>query len=156
IVIAIPEGEGRAAAVALAQQTSARIELASALLGGHGARPEPLIREVRVEDLLGRRPAELSAPAQGWLAGRSVLGTGACGSIRSELCRHLAEVGARALHVLDNNESGLFDLELELRARSPGLPLMAWVGDVTDDAKVDRLLAEVRPQLVFHVAAYKH
>ncbi len=157
LVIAVPQrGDALADIVALAQRTSARIKLASGLLGGHHAAPAPLVREVRVEDLLGRRPAELSERARRWLAGRSVLVTGACGSIGSELCRQLAGSGPGALLLLDNNESGLYDLELELSTRFPGCPLRACVGDVTDEARMDRLLAPLRPELVLHVAAYKH
>jgi FlaA1/EpsC-like NDP-sugar epimerase/lipopolysaccharide/colanic/teichoic acid biosynthesis glycosyltransferase len=157
IVIAVPRhGAALGDIVDVAQRTSARIKLASGFLGGERAAPAPLVREVRVEDLVGRRPAELSEPARHWLAGRSVLVTGACGSIGSELCRQLAASGPGLLHLLDNNESGLYDLELELTTRFRGVPVSACVGDVTDDAKMDRLLGEARPQLVFHVAAYKH
>jgi FlaA1/EpsC-like NDP-sugar epimerase len=156
IVIAVPQRDAQADIATLALRTSARIELASGLLGGDRAVPAPLVREVRVEDLLGRRPAELSEPARHWLAGRSVLVTGACGSIGSELCRQLAAGRPRALHLLDNNESGLYDLELELTTRFPDVPLSACVGDVTDDPRMDRLLGEVRPELVLHAAAYKH
>ena len=90
------------------------------------------------------------------LRGRVVLVTGGCGSVGSELCRQVAQFEPSNLVVLDNNETGLYDLELALRrtARSVGVTII--VADVTDAARMDAVSREVKPDVIFHAAAYKH
>ncbi|MBI3978897.1 MAG: polysaccharide biosynthesis protein [Chloroflexi bacterium] len=151
-------GEERRAIVSACQETPAKIKIIPNVFDwmahSNGA---PLLREVNVEDLLGRKPATVDqAACARVIADKSVLITGGCGSIGSELCRRIAMLRPRLLLVLDNNESGLYDLEIELRARFPGLNLRAVVGDVTDERKMALLFAAERPQVIFHVAAYKH
>lgn len=113
------------------------------------------IREVRIEDLLGRAPIQLDdALVRERFAGRRVLVTGAAGSIGSELVRQLLAMDAR-LTIVDIAESALYDLEMELRnaGRTGFVPV---VGDVRDHESMARLFATARPEVVFHAAAYKH
>ncbi|MSO43866.1 MAG: polysaccharide biosynthesis protein [Thermoleophilia bacterium] len=113
------------------------------------------LREVRVEDVLGRASVEIDmARVARYLNGRRVLVTGAGGSIGSELCRQLVAVGPSALVILDHAENNLFEIDLELRDRghSP-VPVIA---DCRDEELMDRVFTQYRPEIVFHAAAYKH
>ncbi|MBV6404848.1 MAG: polysaccharide biosynthesis protein [Flavobacteriales bacterium] len=115
------------------------------------------IREVRIEDLLGRPTIRLDdAEVRARFAGERVLVTGAAGSIGSELCRQLATLGAGRLVLLDQAESPLHDLAVELGRAAPAVELAIVVGDVREAEVVDRLMAAQRPAVVFHAAAYKH
>jgi FlaA1/EpsC-like NDP-sugar epimerase len=115
------------------------------------------IQEVRIEDLLGRAVIHLDqASVQDLFRGKRVLVTGAAGSIGSELSRQLAELETTALVLVDIAESGLYDVEMELVGKCHEKKLHAIVGDVRDRQRMERLMAEHRPQIVFHAAAYKH
>ena len=115
------------------------------------------IREVNIEDLLGRAPISLDdALVHERFAGRVVLVTGAAGSIGSELVRQLATLGAKKLVLLDIAESALYDLEMELKGRGFGERLVVTIGDVRDEARMREVFAQHRPEVVFHAAAYKH
>ncbi|MEJ2566859.1 MAG: nucleoside-diphosphate sugar epimerase/dehydratase [Gammaproteobacteria bacterium] len=115
------------------------------------------VREVAIEDLLGREQVALD-----WrriseaLVGKTVLVTGAGGSIGSELCRQIARLGPGKLVAFERSEFNLYNIELELRRGFPDLILAAQLGDVTDPAAVDHVLTTHHPQVVFHAAAYKH
>jgi FlaA1/EpsC-like NDP-sugar epimerase len=117
-----------------------------------------LLREVRVEDVLGRDPVETDfARVARYLNGRSVLVTGAGGSIGSELCRQASAVGVRRLIMVDHSENNLFQIDMELRNRVTGTPLLVPViADCRDTALMERVFSEQRPEVVFHAAAYKH
>jgi FlaA1/EpsC-like NDP-sugar epimerase len=115
------------------------------------------IKEVAIEDLLGREPVSLDWTAiRTGLAGKRVLVTGGGGSIGSELSRQVARLGAETLIVLERSEYNLYRIEQELRREFPELLLRPLLGDCADDAVLERLLGEWRPQVVFHAAAYKH
>ena len=115
------------------------------------------LREIRIEDLLGRDPVSVDLEAcRTYLAGRVVLVTGAAGSIGSELCRQVLALDPSHLILFDNNETGVHDLALELRACGKPTLVYPCVGSVTDLYKVDRVFDRHRPQVVFHAAAYKH
>lgn len=114
------------------------------------------IREVRIEDLLGRAPIHLEDTLlQQRFRGRTVLVSGAAGSIGSELARQLVALGAKETVLLDQAESALYDLEMELKAKGY-TAFTPVVGDVRDRAAMDRVLAMHRPEVVLHAAAYKH
>jgi FlaA1/EpsC-like NDP-sugar epimerase len=118
------------------------------------------LREVRVEDLIGREQVEIDySQCLESLRNRVVLITGAAGSIGAELARQVLSFGPAALHLLDNNETGLYELRQELQSAGHGaehVDLRLWPADVTDGEKMRRVLAAVGAQVVFHAAAYKH
>ncbi|HEX7117809.1 MAG TPA: nucleoside-diphosphate sugar epimerase/dehydratase [Longimicrobiales bacterium] len=115
------------------------------------------LREVRIEDLLGREPIRLELPELAEdMREAVVLITGAAGSIGSELARQVALHEPAALVLLDQAETDLFYLELDLRERYPGLPLVPVVADVVDEGGVERVFREHAPSHIYHAAAYKH
>jgi FlaA1/EpsC-like NDP-sugar epimerase len=121
---------------------------------GHG---QDALRDLTLDDLLGREPVEIDfAACSGSVKDQVVLVTGAAGSIGSELCRQLLTFRPRELNLLDNNESGLHDLSLELALISPQTSLKLWVADVVDGTRVEYIFGRARPQLAYHAAAYKH
>lgn len=117
-----------------------------------------LLREVRVEDVLGRDPVETDfARVARYLNGRVVLVTGAGGSIGRELCRQALAVGVRRLVMVDHAENNLFEIDLELRARGgSGSDLVPVIADCKDVPLMERILRSHRPEIIFHAAAYKH
>jgi FlaA1/EpsC-like NDP-sugar epimerase len=115
------------------------------------------LKEVAIEDLLGREPVQLDWTAiRTRLAGKRVLVTGGGGSIGSELCRQVARLGADSLTVLELSEYNLYMIEQELRRDYPDLLFNARIGDCGDAVACERVFSEARPQVVFHAAAYKH
>lgn len=117
----------------------------------------PPIRDITAEDLLGRKPVEIDRDAcRDLLAGKTILVTGAAGSIGSELCRQIITFSPRLLLMLDNNESGLHDLWVELNAEEQRVPLQLLLGSITNRNKMRSWFETYRPQVVFHAAAYKH
>ena len=115
------------------------------------------IRNLVVEDLLHRVPIETdSAPVRRLIQGRRVLVTGAGGSIGSELCRQIASLLPASLVLLDRYENGLFDVANELSDAGHATTISAVLADVTDAARIDAVLTEHRPELIFHAAAHKH
>lgn len=115
------------------------------------------VRQVQLEDLLGRDPVQLDAGGlQGWLGEHVVLVTGAGGSIGSELVRQIACFKPRLLVLFELSEFALYQLEQEFLQRYPDVPIACVVGDVKDTELLDRVFAAYRPSVIFHAAAYKH
>jgi FlaA1/EpsC-like NDP-sugar epimerase len=115
------------------------------------------LRQVELDDLLGRDPVVLdSAVLSRFLSGRVVMVTGAGGSIGSELCRQIARFGPSQLILFELSEFALYQIEQEFRKRHSELPVVCAVGDTRNRARVDQILREYRPEVVFHAAAYKH
>jgi FlaA1/EpsC-like NDP-sugar epimerase len=115
------------------------------------------VREVRVEDVLGREPVRMDVEGMaGYLRDRVVLVTGAGGSIGGELCRQIARVGPTRLVLVDHAEDNLFAIERELVEDRHVLNLSAVVGDCKEEERMREVFAEHRPDVVFHAAAYKH
>ncbi len=115
------------------------------------------LRQVSIDDLLGRAPNELDwLSIHAHLQSKSVMVTGGGGSIGSELCRQLAALPVSRLVVLDNCEFNLYKTEAKLKEEFPHLEIVAKLGSVTDEAAVDHLFKIYQPQVVFHAAAYKH
>jgi FlaA1/EpsC-like NDP-sugar epimerase len=115
------------------------------------------LRELSIEDLLGRDPVKLDMRAiSAELSGRCVLISGAGGSIGTELCRQVARLSPARLVLLDNGEFNLFRIENELRRSFPHLDTCARLCDVTDEIAVEKLFECYRPDIVYHAAAYKH
>jgi FlaA1/EpsC-like NDP-sugar epimerase len=115
------------------------------------------VRDIAVEDLLGRQPVRLEMDRiRQNLAGRVVLITGAAGSIGSELCRQVARFEPARLIGFDSAETPMFYLQNELRERFPGLPFQAEIGNIQNPRRLREVFAAHLPSVVFHAAAYKH
>ena len=115
------------------------------------------VRRVELDDLLGRDPVTLdSAGLQQLLTGKTVMITGAGGSIGAELCRQISRFQPQRLIFFELSEFALYRLEQEFREQFPALPIVCAIGDVKNSARVTQVLAEHRPSVLFHAAAYKH
>lgn len=115
------------------------------------------LKEVAIEDLLGREPVQLDWTAiRQALSGKRVLVSGGGGSVGAELCRQVARLGASALGILEQSEYNLYQIERQLKREFPDLELFPALGDVCDPATCRYVLDQVRPNVAFHAAAYKH
>ena len=116
------------------------------------------IREVQIEDLLGREEVTLdTAPVKALLRGKTVLVTGGGGSIGSELCRQIAKYSPQKLVIFDIYENNAYDIQQELKFRyGSDLGLAVEIGSIRDPERLMRLMAAYRPDVVFHAAAHKH
>ncbi|NVN92298.1 MAG: polysaccharide biosynthesis protein [Desulfuromonadales bacterium] len=115
------------------------------------------IKNVEIEDLLGREPVDMDKQLiGGYLTGKRVLVTGAAGSIGSEISRQIAQFSPEKLILFDQAETPLYEIEKELMARFPVLKILPLIADVRDTAMVEAAFKEFSPEVVFHAAAYKH
>jgi FlaA1/EpsC-like NDP-sugar epimerase len=115
------------------------------------------IRDVAVEDLLGRTPVSLEEnQIRGTLEGKVVLVTGAAGSIGSELCRQIARFHPAGIVGFEIAESPLFEIDREMRQAFPKTPFYPEIGSVQNRARLDEVLRQYSPSVVYHAAAYKH
>ena len=115
------------------------------------------IREIRIEDLLGREPVELNLEEiSGYLKDKRVMVTGGGGSIGGELARQICRFGPGELILLDHSENGLFHINLELEGKWPGVEIELVVADIRNREKMDKIFNKYVPEVVFHAAAHKH
>lgn len=115
------------------------------------------IREIKIEDLLGRPEIKISLDEiRANFREKTVMVTGAAGSIGSELCRQLASFGIKKLILFDNAETPMHNLRLELEERFPKLEFVPVIGDIRLPNRLDFAFRTFHPQVVFHAAAYKH
>lgn len=115
------------------------------------------IRPIEIEDLLGREPVSIDTRnVADMVNGKTVLVTGAGGSIGSELCRQLARFGTKRVILFEHSEFALYSLQQWFSVHLPDFELISMAGDVKDVTRLNELFASYRPQLVFHAAAYKH
>jgi FlaA1/EpsC-like NDP-sugar epimerase len=115
------------------------------------------IRNVELDDLLGRDPVVLDSAGLGdWLGNRVVMVTGAGGSIGAELTRQIARFRPAKIVLFDISEAALYEIQTVLQDAFPQLPLTSVVGDVKHEALVEEVLARERPSAIFHAGAYKH
>ena len=160
VFIAIPSATGPQMARILKLASSAGVEHKMVPSLGELIIGKPLdgqIRKVSVEDLLGRQSVQLDVgPIQDRIQGKVVMVTGAGGSIGSELCRQIARFQPAILVGFDQAETPLFHIDRDLRKGFPGLAFCPEIGDVTDPDDLQRVMAEYRPTIVYHAAAYKH
>lgn len=115
------------------------------------------LKEVSIEDLLGREPVSLEwNKIQAELTDKVVLVTGGGGSIGSELCRQTARLVPKQLIIIEANEFNLYSIEQELRQQFPELNLACYLIDILDKVALDKVIRQHKPAIVFHAAAYKH
>lgn len=115
------------------------------------------IRELQPEDILPREPVSVDLKfVEDFLKGKKVLVTGAAGSIGSELCRQILRFSPAQLLVVDFDETGLFNLEMDLKRLFPRGEVKVFVADVRDRARMSSIFRREQPQVIFHAAAYKH
>jgi len=115
------------------------------------------LRPIELDDLLGRDPVQLDeAGLHAFIDGKSVLVTGAGGSIGAELCRQIAAFSPARLVLFDLSELALYSIEQEFRDRYPQVPVAAAIGDAKDERRIGDVFERFQPQVVFHAAAYKH
>jgi FlaA1/EpsC-like NDP-sugar epimerase len=115
------------------------------------------LREVSIDDLLGREPVKLAWDRiKSSLEDKTILVTGGGGSIGSELCRQLAQLSIKHLIIFEKSEFNLYKIEMELKSQFPELLLSPLLGDVVDRCALKRTLSQFKPHFVFHAAAYKH
>jgi len=115
------------------------------------------IRKVRYEDLLGRKQVKLNIKQIGeYLTGKRVMVTGGVGSIGSELCSQIGRFRPERLIIVDINESGLYDAELDLQSKFPDVKIVPVLSPVQDKHVMRRIFERENPEVVFHAAAYKH
>ncbi|MBO9605737.1 MAG: polysaccharide biosynthesis protein [Paenibacillaceae bacterium] len=160
IIIAMPSGSRKqiSETIAICKQTPCMLKIIPKIDDLiHGKLSVSQIRNVDVEDLLGRDPVTLdTAGIAGYISGKTVLVTGAGGSIGSELCRQIARIGPKLLLLLGKGENSIYAIEMELRQLYPALALETVIADIRDAARVDDVFRRFSPQVVFHAAAHKH
>jgi FlaA1/EpsC-like NDP-sugar epimerase len=160
ILIAIPSGSGKQMQriTEVCQTTKLPFKTVPALCDIiRGEASINQFREVSLEDLLGREPIQIDLESvRREIADRTVLVTGAAGSIGSELCRQILDYGPAQLVWLDQNETGLFFIQLGLKDHKNIAQLAFRIADVCDAERMRSLLSEFRPEIIFHAAAYKH
>ena len=160
VIVAMPEASlaERRRAIELAVQAGLAVLTVPSLedmLSGRVAISQ--IRQVQLEDLLGREPVQLDdSGLSGWLGGQVVLITGAGGSIGSELVRQITQFKPRLMVLLELSEFALYQIEQEFQKKFPEASIACVVGDVKDADFLDKVFAMYQPSVVFHAAAYKH
>lgn len=160
IVIAIPSGNRQTIReiVDICRSTKAELRILPGvyeLIGGHVTVNQ--IREVRIEDLLGREPVRVDVTEiASYLRGERVLVTGAGGSIGSELCRQIARFEPAQLLLLGHGENSIYNIHLELKEKHPNLNLVPIIADIQDEKRIDAVFKLYKPSVVFHAAAHKH
>jgi FlaA1/EpsC-like NDP-sugar epimerase len=161
VLIAIPSAPGtlRARVVRACRERGVPVRTMPTVfeLLQNGSQLVRQVRDVRVEDMLGREPVRMETELTGgYLTGRCVLVTGAGGSIGAELCRQIARVGPSQLILLDHAEDNLFEIERELVDDRHALNVCAVLADCKEEERMREVFAQYRPTVVFHAAAYKH
>jgi FlaA1/EpsC-like NDP-sugar epimerase len=122
-----------------------------------GEIPLAKLKDIEIEDLLGREPVELDKKLiADFIKGKVVLITGAAGSIGSELSKQVASFSPSLLLILDQDETGIFNLFNALSEKFPKQEIKSIICDIRDEEKIKRIFQEFKPQIVFHAAAYKH
>ena len=115
------------------------------------------IRNIKIEDLLERNPIQLDInKIQGQIKGKTMLVTGAAGSIGSEIVRQLIKFEPRNIVLFDQAETPMYDIEMELRDTCSASNITIVIGDITDHQRVEEVFNEFKPEIVYHAAAYKH
>jgi len=161
VAIALPpeRAPGLQEVLALTEPAKVPVRLVPSLgevMEGRAARGE--MREITIEDLLAREPMDVDEEAcSAIIGGHVVLITGAAGSIGAELTRRVFDFGPSAVHLVDVNETALHELRVEMNQRAEGkVPIKPWLCNISDRQKLESIFEASRPQVVFHLGAYKH
>ncbi len=160
VFIAMPSATGHEIrrVMNLVQQSRAVARIVPGLpqmLGAAGVLP--MLRPVQLEDLLRREPVQTDLEqVRSYIANRRVLVTGGGGSIGSELCRQIAQLGPDCIIILGHGENSVFEIQQELRQDYPSVKVECWIGTVKNYRRMEYLFESCKPQVVFHAAAHKH
>ncbi|HEY7393585.1 MAG TPA: nucleoside-diphosphate sugar epimerase/dehydratase [Gemmatimonadaceae bacterium] len=160
VIIALPSARGKV--IRDIVQASAAAGVRNRTVPGlyeilSGARSVSALRPIQIEDLLRRDPIETNLDqVSSLVTRRTVLVTGAGGSIGSELCRQLARLAPERIVALGRGENSIFELVQEMQARYPKVPVYPAIVDVRDETRLRAIFEETRPYSVFHAAAHKH
>ncbi len=161
LLIAIPslKGENLRAVIDLCSDYHVRFKIVpdyTKLMAQGNAGPI-MLKDIQLEDLLKREPVQFDARIMAdFFLNKTVLVTGAAGSIGSELCRQVASHGAKRLILVDINENDLYFLRMELMQKAPQLQMRFLITSVRDPESIKKIMLEEKPQTVFHAAAHKH
>jgi len=159
IIIAMPSvgGDVLREIVELCKQTSARIRILPDIYQSTKKSLFTALRDVKMEDLLRREQVTVDIKQiAGYIEGRTVLVTGAGGSIGSELCRQIVEHSPQLLIMVDHSENNLFEIEQELHDTYPASIIYPALLDIRNQSKLEEIFRQYRPKIVFHAAAFKH
>lgn len=160
IIVAIPSASKKdiSAILSICHDTGCHVRLMPALIDLIDEKVSvKALRDVDIEDLLGRDPIELDVRAVAdYITGHVVMVTGGGGSIGSELCRQAARFGPRRIVVVDIYENTAFELGQEMRKKFPDIQFDIDIASVRDEARMDEIFLKYKPHVVFHAAAHKH
>lgn len=160
IVIAIPSASRQEIKkiVEICKETECKVQMVPGIYQlVNGEVSVSKLREVEIEDLLGREPVKINIDeVAGYVKDKIVMVTGGGGSIGSELCRQLAAHEPKQLIIVDIYENNAYDIEQELKIKYPKLNLLTLIASVRDEEKINRIFDECKPQIVYHAAAHKH
>ena len=161
IIVAIPSaGENRRHEILQKLSGLERIKISVLPSTLDMIRQKPMrsqLREVRIEDLLGREPVYLDpAPVDAYLSGKTVLVTGGGGSIGSELCRQLVSHKPKQLIIFDIYENNAYDIQQELKINYPDANVVTLIGSIRNVSRLESVFAQYKPDIVYHAAAHKH
>lgn len=160
IIIAVPSlsEEDKSNILDICKKTECKVQMLPSIysvIDGNVSLKE--IKDVEIEDLLGREPVELEMKEiSNYIRNKSVLVTGGGGSIGSELCRQIAQFKPNQLIIFDIYENNAYDIQNELRYKYPNLEQKVLIGSVRDKQRLEQVFKEYNPNLVFHAAAHKH
>ncbi len=160
IIIAMPTADKKVISriILEAQKTGCKVKTISAILPQNSGKVSVSdIKEVGIDDLLGREPVNVNLDdILGYIEGKTVLVTGGGGSIGSELCRQIAAHNPKLLIIVDIYENNAYDIEQELIRTLPNLNLLVLIASVRDEKKINSIFEQYKPEIVFHAAAHKH
>jgi len=160
IIFAIPSAskENRRAILEICKETSCKLRTIPGtyqLINGEVS--VSALKEVEIEDLLGRDPVAINIDEiKDCLSGKVILITGGGGSIGSELCRQIANQNPKELIIVDNYENNAYDIEQELKRKYPDLSVVVLIASVSNYIRIDRILEQYKPDVIYHAAAHKH
>ena len=160
IVIAMPSAKASElkAIIEICKETGCKIRTLPAIYQLiNGEVNVSKLREVEIEDLLGREPVKVNLDEiLGYVSGKTILVTGGGGSIGSELCRQIASHNPKCLIIVDIYENNAYDIQQELLTKYPELNLVVLIASIRNEARMDSIFEQYRPQIVYHAAAHKH